>query len=194
MQQKINLYSFLPKPKKEYFTVETVLLSYAAFLIFLLVFYFFEVGRQEIRIDNIEKTTALLEKTQQKLIQVSTQYPLINPTELTGSIKYLDEQLALQKKILHEPRFSIYFAGLAKSIVPGVWLTRILISNEGERIQLQGHAITEIAAQRFLEALITQPIFARLKIELHDLTRSKNESDDKSIFDFSISNQERRPS
>jgi hypothetical protein len=68
-------------------------------------------------------------------------------------------------------KFSTMLEALASSIVPGVWLSDISISAQGESLAIKGHALIEGQVQLYVEQLNNQKTFQQTPLVLQDMTR-----------------------
>lgn len=170
MQQEINLYALLPKETVSYFQLKNILVWYAVFVSFLLLLDCV----LEFQKIHLKKQSALLsldiQTKQQQLNSLTQQYPVSNPVELDKQLKKLeaDYQQTTATIDLLSPyaHFSSYLLGLAKTAVPGVWLTEMSFSRNDNIISLKGYTVNPAMLEQFYTALTKEPAFAGMLFEL----------------------------
>lgn len=113
------------------------------------------------------------EKTQ--INDLVAQNPFINPKDLAGSIKELQNEFNITNHILifltGRYKFSEVFKAFALTDTTGVWLNDIQIANEGEFIGIKGLAVQAALLEKFIGELNSQAIFRHQTFEVHEVDR-----------------------
>jgi Tfp pilus assembly protein PilN len=191
MQQQINLYKFLPKKSKSYFTLEKIFLLYGIFILLLVIFFGNALWQKHKLTKEYEQDNLLFVKAQQKFLSLIKQYPSIDVSNIKASGESLRTQLSNELKIINllkqSSKFSVYMEGLAEAIVPNVWLTEIYFSVKEPHIVLKGNAIEPLSAQNFLDQLLHQSAFTGLPFKIADLTQVSTENG--TILTFNMTTQ-----
>lgn len=191
MLQQINLYTFLPKKPWFTFTKRMIIVSYSLFLGLLFCNYSLQLWHKHKL--NIVLNRATLECTlaQQKIIDLSKQYPSLDLKDLTKSVQKLQDAVNAQAKIIgflsENGDFSNYLTAIANAAVPGAWLTEMSFSTSAQRINLRGSALQPAMAEQFLDRLLHEPVFAGISLQLQDITQS--DSSKGNVVTFFITNK-----
>lgn len=195
MRQQINLYRFLPIERQWRFTKEMLIIFYSVFFFLLMANYFYELWGRHNLVKQFEQSSAALIKAQAHIAAITKQYTFIDLTDLTGSLKKLQDDLVNQQKIESaletKLKFSAYLGALSQAVVPGIWLSEISFSASERTVTLKGHALQASSTQVFLNKLSEQPVFKDFRFKLEDLTEVL--SDKQTTIDFVVTGKAVKP-
>ncbi len=114
---------------------------------------------------------------------------------LSARVDVLTSEIVAKQKLLNAMAviwgttegFSPYLTGLARQTKPEVWLTRIVISDAGRHLVLQGQTISPEKVPEFLLSLAGEEIYIGREFSSFSLNLSDPKS---SVIDFEISTGE----
>jgi Tfp pilus assembly protein PilN len=168
VSQQINLYQPIFRTHKKVFSAVTIVQIAGVFVLGLLLIYGFarwQVGGLEERVASLEaqRTTAMTQ-----LQTLSSQQPTTSRSRLVqdqlreAEIEQQQKQRLLSgfmtRRIGDTGGFSRHLAGLARQRIDGLWLTRVIVRDDG--IELAGETDAGELVPRYLARLGQEQAFA----------------------------------
>lgn len=191
LRQDINLYydthegtinsDFLPWRQYKIITLLLIL-----FFVLLTLFAFYQLHNLREEKVALQKRIQNLEKTYQQLKQ---SYPgFFFSDNVTDSLKSLQAQLETQKELLsifaNRSSFSKTLIALGQTIVNEVWLKKISILSNGNKIVLQGYSSSAKHMQNYIMKLENENAFKHFNITLKHI--DQNDPDQTQPYSFEI--------
>lgn len=188
--QQINLFLLLPKTKKQILTFEVILIVYGFFIFLLFLNYSFELIKKNQLQNQVASLNVLVFQEKNQLERTMIEFPLINPEDLEGSMKKLQDEVSAKIKLMaiisNSVKFSSYLTSFANADITGLWLTQMQITQNGYAIDLKGLATHEDHIHQYYEELKKQSIFAPLKFELLGVSAAQDEKGEPMGVSFMI--------
>lgn len=164
MQQQVNLFQFVERPKEKFLEINTILRIYGilfAALFALTILQWAIVHHTKTKVAFLKNQT---EQERQIFISEANKFPGISQV-----IKKVDAN----KLTECQTKFSKYLTAFAESIVPGVWLTNIQVSENGKQILLKGLGYKPDQIEMYLANLKETALFHNFEFELQNITQSE---------------------
>jgi MSHA biogenesis protein MshI len=185
VSQQINLYQPVLRTQKKVFTARTIL-ELAGIFAFGLVLIF---GYARYQLSGLEGNIAMLEQQRNAaMVQLQTLSEQVRPLPRAQLFddQIRDAELDRERKqvLLRGFRdrragatsgFSQHLAGLARQRVDGLWLTRVLVRDNG--IELAGHAEAGELLPRYLARLGREQAFTGTEFASFELQRGERAGD-----------------
>lgn len=175
-QQEINLYQFLPQKTGFELTPKAVLVSYGAFLAFLLILHLGSLLHNHKLVNQLDQLNKDIALQQNQLMTLIQKYPIYDMEELRKSINQLQDEFSNKEQILDllspNANFSSYLIGLGNAIVPGVWLTEIIFDRGQNKIQLKGYTLQPTLLEQFYRKLESQANFSDLRFKVNEIKQT----------------------
>lgn len=191
MPQQINLYQFLPKMAKPKLNLQIMLFICGIFFLFLMIPFFMHLWEKHNKLKYLNQLSLKTQTEQVRLAEFVKKYSIANPKDLETSVKYLQQELQANKKILNallvENKFSAYLKAFSESITPDVWLTQMIFVEGGEQISVRGNALLAASVQQFLNRLQSNIVFTNKPLEIKELQKMASQDKTKQYFNFNIS-------
>jgi hypothetical protein len=178
--QQINLAKYVGIPIKSPLDARKILSIYAVFLAILMFVYLCGGMLKHFQLVELNDLKSSLDETRKNLIFTAAKFP---QSEVT--IKLLDTS----RLPSCSTKFSTYLLGFSKAIIPGAWLTDIVVSNNGKQINLRGYTLQASKAQQYLIQLKQLPEFADYSFELTELTQVTDLNNSKKAISQSLNFQ-----
>ncbi|HEY0061662.1 MAG TPA: PilN domain-containing protein [Telluria sp.] len=168
MSQQINLFNPIFRKQKKYFSSATMAQALALICVACALLAWDASNRMRSLKLQAAATDARLATRQQYLNEARVQFaPRAKSTTLPAEIKAAEQELALlanasetiKRGGFGEVRgFSGYFRALARQDLEGIWLTDIVIGNDGSSIGLQGNALQGELVPQFMQRLAQEAV------------------------------------
>ncbi len=184
MYQQINLYQPLFRQQHKIFSAVTLLQILAAVLVLLLGIY----AHARWQLAGLERTASALELQYQqlgaRLDMLDTAAPPTERVALEAEIEQLQLTILERKELLsrfdrlpvgRSAGFAQFFEDLARQRSPGLWLTGVRLTRDGET-ELRGATLNPKLVPRYLQQLPDQPRFRSLNQGFVQLTRPAPDS------------------
>jgi len=184
MYQQINLYQPVFRQQQKIFSAVTLLQILAAVIMLLLGIY----GHARWQLAGLERTASVLELQYQQLeVRLGT---LEGAAPSPAHVSQEAEIAQLQRTILERqellgrfdqlsvgssPAFGQFFEALARQLLPGLWLTGVRLTQDGET-ELRGATLNPKLVPRYLQQLPNQPRFRSLSQGFVHLARPAPDS------------------
>lgn len=172
MNQQINLYQPIFRKEKIVFSAQTIFWLSFGFLVLLLLWSFLisqRVGRLEAE---YERQLAAEARAVEQLTELRRNTPPTEPgIELQETVERLDQHRTSLHQSLNaldrivpaaEVDLSRRIDALARQIPEGLWLTRLELGDNGDRLVLHGRALAAPLVPRFIDALSAEPLMSGL--------------------------------
>lgn len=176
IQQNINLYSKITKPKSHstILTWRQFLLGNAAFTSLMIIAYLImQASVYFLYLDN--KSKIQKEQTlQQEFLSLKNKFPeLFFSKNVAKSLGALEKELSSGEKFLSDistqVSISSYLTLLANTILPDIWLTEIKITEDGDLINLKGYSLSSSSIQQFMQVLVNQKSLSNHILSVNDV-------------------------
>ncbi len=184
MYQQINLYQPLFRRQQKILSAVTLLQVLAAVVALLLGIY----GHARWQLAELERTQSALQLQYQqleaRLDMLETAAPSTEHLALEAEIEQLQLTILERKELLsrldrlpvgRSPGFAQFFEDLARQWSPGLWLTGVRLTRDGET-ELRGATLNPKLVPRYLQQLPDQPRFRSLNQGFVHLTRPEPDS------------------
>ncbi|GEM_PF-4486267 len=186
MKQEINLFKHLPHAPTVWLTKEKIILFYAGFFLILLLNLAQSLWTRHQAVKQFDVQNQLLVQQKNYLNDLLKKYPVFNPKDLEASVQQLQQQLNIQLKLSRMVNqgklFSDYLKAFGETILPGMWLTEMIISNPDQNIMMKGYSIQPVIIQKFLDNLSKQPVFQGVLLGVQEL--SQTTPADKNVYGY----------
>ncbi len=194
MIQQINLYQPMFRHERRVFSAKAMLAC--AGLIILGLGLLYGYGRSQVGLlaDEVAGLNAQAEVARQTLAGLEQRLPKRGQSKLLlAELGRLDKELGQKRRVVaalsegvagQRGGFSVYFEGLARQRVEGLWLRNIEISQGGKALSLQGSALRPELVPVLVERLSREAVFGGLQFHTLELERAQGDS---IIFDFRLS-------
>lgn len=189
MQQKINLYTLLPRIKKSFLNLKVMAVSYGIFLLVLVLNFCFESWTQHKQVVVGRQLQMQLNNVQSRLAEIKVHYPMLDPNDMENSVKKLQQEFNEKNSVfgmlVQNKNFSTYLVGIAKAAADGVWLVDIQAAMNEQNIALHGYASSASAIQDFLSNLQQQKEFSGIFFQLQEVVNT--DLNKEKLLSFTIS-------
>lgn len=182
--QQVNLYTEDLRPRKDPLTLNhAVLYTGMAVLVIALASLWarWDLARLQ---DRENRLASQLEQTRQQVESLSAQLEKRAPdAALERSVSQAREQLQTRRKLADRMGrlakagargFSPYLEGLAKQIVPDLWITSLAISLPDQALQLEGMTRDGDQVLAYLQRLEQEPVFSGRRFSYFQLQRDED--------------------
>lgn len=197
MNQQINLFLQLPRPKVETgkYTVKNLFIA-AAVVLTLSIGYALYINIKAHGMSNeVEHLTAEKAEAQQKYDATSAQYPAEAKAALVNQAKDIEQQITVKKALLNLLQnsslgtngFAEKLQALSDDVEPGMWLTNIEFNLTTQYIGLAGVSINVDAVLAFVDKLGKNPAFANIKFATFKMDKPEDATAN-SALSFILSN------
>ena len=194
MIQQINLFQPQFRPQTRLFPAWFMLQATGA----LLIAMFFMYGFAQQRIAGIEQELEIVTRQESAAVdRLQNIGPLIKSVtgeknwseQLDDSLRMLAERQAVLNLIQgttfgDTQGFSRHLRALARQDVEGVWLTRLVLSAQGDKTRLEGRAIRADLIPVYVQDLTLETPFAEQRF--HRFRIDNSEEDDETALHFSM--------
>ncbi len=183
MYQQINLYQPVFRRQHKIFSAVTLLQILAAVAVLLLGVY----GYAQRNLWNMQHTSALMaqqyEQLAEKLSTLEAKKQVSDTGTADSEIDQLHQAVAERQELLMRleqlnvkarPGFGGFFETLARQTMPDLWLTGVLLKDDGE-IELRGVTLHPRLVPYYMQQLPDQPEFQSLKLGSAYLSRPESE-------------------
>jgi len=197
MKQEINLLNSLPGRKKIIFPARMMMQCFIGFIIVLIFFSFSCYFKFSKAIKQLTQVETQKQQLVEKMTALQQQYPEAldvakrsqTLTQLTGKMDVMDRVVTqIKTQIMRNQRgLAPLFQLLGERIIPGVWLTRINIEQQGVLVFLQGHAYFAKDVLTFMKRLNQDESANQIQFYLYRL-----EKNNKGLIDFELRTREGR--
>lgn len=187
MHQQINLFKPELRERREPLSAVTMLQIGVLVLVVFGAWYgltWWEVQSLETQQAN---TTERLESMRAKVAQLEANRVDEAPSKLLADeVERLTRALERREQIAdtlsggalgNTHGFSTRFEALARQHVEGSWLTGIAIHNGGDYVRLSGETLAPELVPRYLEGLLTEPVFGGLSFNMLELKTASGKRD-----------------
>lgn len=198
MNQQINLFLQLPRPKVETgkYTVKNMLIATAVVVVVVLGYALYINIKASTLTNDVVRLKADKEAAQKKYDETSAQYPAEAKAALVNQAKDIEQQIAVKKALLTLLQnsslgtngFAEKLQALSDDVQPGMWLTHIEFNLTKQYIGLAGIGIDTNAVLAFVDKLGKNPAFANEKFATFKIDKPENAADN-SAFSFVLSNK-----
>lgn len=193
-RQEINLYSHFESPRSvsTLLSWERLWLSNAFFVCVFIFMYFsslWDVYHLHAKNIDLQNQISVLEK---KFYAMKKVYPpMFFSQDTASSITKLQQELALQEKILQSMKNHIPFSqellALSRVIAPNVWLTAFTFDSSGEKLDLNGQSLGMENLQVFINNLVHEKLFAGFAMNVKNIENtSKKDTSNHLSFEIAI--------
>ena len=183
MKQQINLCNALPRERQLYLPWRKMVLYTVLFLIVLLAIFFMMLWKNVALNISVAKITAKEKQAIRMVTVVSKKYPKeMKNAELEQKVAALrtdiaEEQVLLKllkgRKTTNTTGFLPYLQTLSSHLVPGVWLTKIDITDGGAYIQLEGQGYTSAQILDYVYAINNTPLFTEDPLRVQRMAKAE---------------------
>jgi Tfp pilus assembly protein PilN len=195
MSQQINLYNAAFEKKERPFSLRAMGVSLA--LVGAGVVSLYSYAALQTR--SAERTAAQLGeqlKLQREQLAQLAKLPVRTPSKaLAAEIAKLEAEVKARQTSLqalgtgelgNAAGFSEFLAALGRQAVPGIWLTRVTISDSGNELLVQGRALRAELMPAFLRALNKEPVMRGRRVTELKLA-AKGDEKQQPFIEFSLS-------
>lgn len=169
-RKQINLYQAEFRPVPVALPAQSLLAGVAAFTLGLLLLYAWDawrVARLRAETDQVvARAEAVARQVEGAAMGVARADPAIvaQAAALEARTRALEAAQAAVAggELGSETGFSAQFRALARTTVPGAWLTRVEIAERGRAIDLHGRAVDGESPARLIASLRREPLFVGL--------------------------------
>jgi hypothetical protein len=195
MYQQINLYQPVFRRQRKVFSAATLLQINGIAAALLLGFYV----HAKWTVSSLDSTVASMSMQYQRLeVQLGTLERAGGDSGVHAEVERLQQTLTRRQALLdsfarldfrESSAFSEFFETLATRTLPGLWLTGISLSEDGET-ELRGSTLHPTLVPRYLQAMPDQPRFIDLHQGSVHLTRAGPENPDVNFILSSVPGEE----
>lgn len=196
MKQQINLYQPMFRKQKKVFSAATMLQICLFFIIVFAGLYGYEMYRLGPFKEQLSKVNNDLQRLSEQMQNLNKQQTKkAKSALLQKEIARVSNELKQRRHIqqileTHEfgndKGFSSYMEALARQHVDGSWLTRIVISQGGASVKLQGKTLSSEFVPIYLQQLSKEQVLAGISFNVMELKRpEKGENNDQILFNVS---------
>lgn len=186
--QKVNLYSNEFRPVRVILPLSQIL-GYAGALVLVLVllgiWMGYEVDQLQAELEDIQNTLDESKETESVLeeqleAQRLDESLIRHNDRLQNQIEAREQLLSLLDSAVIEdfPGFSPYLVGLARQVPTNLWLSRILVAENGAQLELEGFSQEADSVPEYLKVLQSEPVFVGMSFSVFDVYRDKEESNE----------------
>ena len=181
MMQQINLYQPMFRRQKKLFSAVTILQIWAFFLVVLGVIYSYGASQLtplETELIKLERDIVTL---QVQMTDFKKRYPKqlkskLLENEIARLEKELQERQIIQKmlagrKFGNTEGFSGYLEAMARQHIDGTWLTKIVITNGGTALALEGKTTESELLPQYIQKLSAEGVLDGLAFNVMELKR-----------------------
>jgi len=193
LQQQVNLYNAIPKAPKYALSGHRCLQAIIAFAILLVFIFCIQLINFFFQNWQLSRLKSHQQALSMQIEQLGKNGTLPINVQLKQDNQKLTEELTTKTAELKELGGSLtsdqypgYLIGLAKTIVPNVWLKTISIRESGQQITLTGSGLSAPAILDFVENVRHSPEFANSKLEHFSLINAQQAT---GYIDFILSTQ-----
>lgn len=184
MNQQINLFLQLPRPKVETgkYTVKNLLIA-AAVIIAVSIGYAGYINIKAYRLHKeVKQLTADKDAAQKHYDTTSAQYPAEAKAALVNQAKDIEQQIVVKKALLNLLQnsslgtngFAEKLEALSDEVQPGMWLTHIEFNISKNYIGVSGISINVEPVLAFVDKLGKNPAFANEKFATFKMDKPEN--------------------
>lgn len=197
MNQQINLFLQLPRPKVETgkYTVKNMFIA-AGIIVAVFFIYTIYINVKDHHLSNeVERLTEEKVAAQKKYDDTSAQYPAEAKAALVNQAKDVEQQIAVKKALLNILQnsslgtngFAEKLQALSDDVQPGMWLTSIEFNLSKHYIGLSGISTNVDAVLAFVDKLGKNPAFANEKFATFKMDKPEDDLNNNALS-FVLSN------
>ncbi len=176
MKQTVNLFLAIPQEKTGTLPVRRFVPILGVFLIILLGVWLYGLWQVKVlhkQLDDLSQKVIAVSGTMAQLSN-KTATPTTSEAQLASLLKEVASETQLFASIKQEKQradygFSPYLLALGQKTLPGVWLTKIIITNQGRDISLSGETDNNANVLVFMASLKKTKAFKNRHIKLVSL-------------------------
>ncbi len=202
MQQRINLYLKIERPKQDLLSARRIMSACIVLFVLLLL----TAGVIAYTAKNKAERVVVLEQQQQQLQDSvnqlrATRDRLSDPGPVQGKIDQAKKQIQMKRTVLArleqmpmtvQAGFSQYMSGLSNQHLEGLWFTMLEVYQGGEHIALGGQVRSPALVPQYLSMLGQEPAYAGQQFNVFRLSQPEKQP---WLHDFEVrSQQQRQPS
>ncbi|MBA3661727.1 MAG: PilN domain-containing protein [Gammaproteobacteria bacterium] len=190
LQQEVNLFRFFKTASAKHTLLDwrSLWLLNGIFLFFCILLYGYYIWQNH-RLENKKsEQLVIVSNFEKQFYEAKAKFPEFFFTQdVSQSIEKLQLELVSQEKLLisitNQKIFSQILFAFSRTIVPNVWLTRMVISKGGNEIALKGNGFSMTEVQVFLNNLVKEKLFTDYILNIKNI---ENTVKDKTINNLSF--------
>lgn len=166
MSQQINLYNPLFLKQEKHFSARSIAIALGVLVVGLGAFYTYALVQLRAAERAARDYTVQVASQRDQLMKLTAKLsPQARSKALEAEVARLEGEVKARQTVLaalgtgelgNTAGFSEFFAALARQVVPGVWLTGLVIGDSGNELLVQGRALRPDLVPTYLKALSSE--------------------------------------
>ena len=195
MKQQINLFTPAFQRKKVNWSAASLVKLSLLTIVLIAATHAYTYYQQQQLLAKLEQLESQNNQTKNQLASV------LKKAKQTSKVPTLESQLQALKKERNQsiemlkllrsksyddtPNMSVFFVGLARQTVPGIWFEKIVINNGGADLELSGQTYSADLLPRLIDQLRIEKAFSGTEFNSLLIQRQSDKAN-QSILDFTL--------